>query len=68
MVSLIVHFVIGILVIAWIVRANPQIFRRPASGPMFSVLEISYYVIGVASNARPDVGPPAIHGEQVCGA
>ncbi len=51
MVSLIVHFILGILVIAWIVRANPQIFRRPSSGPMFSTLEITYYVIGVASIA-----------------
>jgi hypothetical protein len=49
MVSLIVHLVLGIAVIAWIVRANPQVFSRPAGGPMFSPLEIVFYVIGVAS-------------------
>jgi Terpene cyclase DEP1 len=49
MISLIVHAVLGILVIVWIVRANPQVFARPAGGPAFSALEIVYYVIGVAS-------------------
>jgi Terpene cyclase DEP1 len=47
--SLIVHFVIGIVLIAWVVKANPQIFARPANGPMFSMLEIVYYVVGIAS-------------------
>ena len=51
MVSLIVHAVLGLLVIAWIVRANGQVFARPAGGPAFSVLEIVYYVIGIASIA-----------------
>ncbi|WP_319456367.1 MULTISPECIES: DUF2834 domain-containing protein [unclassified Mycobacterium] len=49
MVSLIVHLVLGIAVIAWIVRANPQVFARPADGPAFSTLELVYYVVGVAS-------------------
>ena len=49
MVSLIVHLVLGIGCIAWIVRANQHVFARPASGPMFSPLEIVFYVIGVAS-------------------
>ncbi|BBY28551.1 DUF2834 domain-containing protein [Mycolicibacterium sediminis] len=49
MISLIVHLVLGIAVIAWIVRANPQIFARPAGGPTFSAMEIALYVIGVAS-------------------
>lgn len=50
MVSLIVHLVLGIGVIAWIVRANQHIFTRPADGsPMFSPLEIMFYVIGAAS-------------------
>jgi hypothetical protein len=51
MVSLIVHAILGVLVILWIVRANPQIFARPAGGSAFSALEIVYYVIGVASIA-----------------
>jgi hypothetical protein len=49
MVSLIVHFVLGIAVIAWIVRANPHVFARPADGPAVSALELVYYVVGVAS-------------------
>jgi len=49
MVSLIVHLVLGIAVIAWIVRANPQVFARPANGPAFSALELMFYVVGVAS-------------------
>lgn len=50
MVSLIVHLVLGIGVVAWIVRANRQIFTRPADGsPMFSPLEILFYVIGAVS-------------------
>lgn len=52
MVSLIVHLVLGIGVIAWIVRANQHVFARPADGgPMFSPLEIAFYVVGVASIA-----------------
>lgn len=51
MVSLIVHLVLGVGVIVWIVRANPQVFSRPATGPQFSALEIIFYVIGVASIA-----------------
>ena len=49
MVTLIVHLVLGIAVIAWIVRANPQVFARPANGPAVSVLELVFYVVGVAS-------------------
>jgi hypothetical protein len=52
MVSLIIHLVLGIAVIAWIVRANQHVFSRPGDGsPMFSPLEILFYVIGVASIA-----------------
>lgn len=52
MVSLIVHLVLGIGVIFWIVRANPHVFSRPTDGgPMFSPLEIVFYVVGVASIA-----------------
>ncbi len=52
MVSLIVHLVLGIGIIAWIVRANHHVFARPADGgAMFSPLEILFYVVGVASVA-----------------
>lgn len=49
MVSLLVHAVLGIAVVVWIIRSNPAIFRRPASGPMFSRLEVVYLVVGVVS-------------------
>jgi Terpene cyclase DEP1 len=49
MVSLIVHLVLGIAVIVWIVRANPQIFARPAGGPLFTPLELTYYAGGIAA-------------------
>jgi hypothetical protein len=51
MVSLIVHAILGVLVIVWIVRANPAVFARPAGGAAFSPLEVVYYVVGVASIA-----------------
>jgi Terpene cyclase DEP1 len=51
MVSLIVHAILGIAVIAVIVRSNPAIFARVQSGPRLSALEIVYYVVGVASIA-----------------
>ena len=51
MVSLIVHAILGVLVILWIVRANPHVFARPTDGPAFSTLEVAFYVIGVASIA-----------------
>ncbi len=50
MVALIIHLVIAIALIAVIVAANPQIFRRPAS-PKVSVLEAVYYVAGIAATA-----------------
>lgn len=49
MVSLIVHAALGIAVVAWIVRSNPAIFRRPPSDPMFSALEVGYLFVGVVS-------------------
>jgi hypothetical protein len=45
MVSLIVHAVLGLITIAIIVRANRAIFTGSRPGP----LELSYYVIGIAS-------------------
>ncbi|MET0701463.1 MAG: DUF2834 domain-containing protein [Mycobacterium sp.] len=47
MTSLIVHAVLGVLTAVWIVRANPQIFAKPATGPMFSKLEIVYLLTGL---------------------
>jgi drug/metabolite transporter (DMT)-like permease len=51
MVSLVVHAILGIVVIAIIVRTNPGIFKRAAEGPQVSALEVVYYVVGVASIA-----------------
>jgi Protein of unknown function DUF2834 len=51
MASIIIHFVIGVLLIAWVVKANPRIFARPNRGALFSPLELVYYVIGIASVA-----------------
>lgn len=48
MVSLIVHLVLGITVIAIIVASNPQIFRQSAT-PKVSVLEVVFYVAGIAA-------------------
>ncbi|KWX24673.1 DUF2834 domain-containing protein [Mycolicibacterium wolinskyi] len=48
MVSLIVHAVLGIAVIALVVRLNPQIFSRPP-GPQFSKTELAFYLVGIAS-------------------
>ena len=49
MVSLIVHAVLGVAVVVWLVRSNPTVFTRPASGPSFSALELVYLVVGVVS-------------------
>ena len=49
MVSLIVHLALGIAVIAWIVSANRDIFHRPATGPNVSILEASFYAVGIAA-------------------
>ena len=49
MLSLTVHAVLGVLVVWLVVRSNPAIFRRPASGPLFSGLEVALYVAGLVS-------------------
>ena len=49
MASLIAHALLGILVIWLIVRANPGVFRRTATGPLLSTLELALYVAGAAS-------------------
>ena len=51
MVSLIAHALLGILTVGWIVRSNPEIFRRTATGPMVSAYEAALYVAGIASVA-----------------
>lgn len=47
--TLLVHAVLAVLVIGWIIGSNAAIFRRPATGPAFSVLELVYYAVGIAS-------------------
>ena len=51
MLSLTVHAVLAFVVVGWILRANPAIFRRTASGPLFSPLELAFYGIGIGSVA-----------------
>ena len=51
MVSLLTHAVLGLAVITWIVMANKKVFARPTNGPLFSPMEIVYYVVGIASVA-----------------
>src|ERR1700743_619561 len=49
MVSIIVHFLLGLACIAGIIASNPKIFAKPAGGPWLSPLEIVYYIDGIAS-------------------
>jgi hypothetical protein len=49
MVSLLVHALLGIAVITFVVKLNPDIFKRVANGPALSTLEIAYWVIGILS-------------------
>ena len=49
MVSLLVHAILGIVVIAIIVRTNPGIFKRAPERPQLSTLEIVFYIVGIAS-------------------
>jgi Terpene cyclase DEP1 len=49
MVSLLVHAALGVTVIWLIVASNRGIFRRTATGPNVSTLELALYVVGVAS-------------------
>lgn len=49
MFSLLVHGLLGVATVVWIVRANPAIFRRTATGPLLSPLELALYGIGIAS-------------------
>lgn len=49
MVSLLVHAILGIVVIAVVVKLNPAIFKRVPNGPALSALEIAYWAIGIVS-------------------
>lgn len=49
MASLLVHAALGVTVVWLIVASNPAIFRRTATGPIVSTLELALYVAGVAS-------------------
>jgi hypothetical protein len=49
MVAIIVHLVLAFATLAVIVKLNPTIFARFASGPQVSKLEVFYYVVGIAS-------------------
>ena len=49
MVSIVVHFMLGLACIAWIIASNRTLFAKPASGPWLSPLECVYYAVGIAS-------------------
>jgi Terpene cyclase DEP1 len=49
MVALLVHAILGIAVIVFIVKSNPAIFKRVASGPQLSKLEIALWGLGILS-------------------
>jgi len=49
MASLIAHALLGVLTIWLIIRANPAIYRRTASGPLLSSYEWALYAAGIAS-------------------
>jgi len=49
MVSLLVHAILGIVVIAIIVRTNPAIFSRVPAGAPPATLEIIFYLVGIVS-------------------
>ena len=49
MVALLVHAILGIAVIVFIVKSNPAIFKRMATRPQLSKLEIVLWVLGIVS-------------------
>jgi hypothetical protein len=49
MLSLTVHALLGVVVVWFVVRSNPDIFRRPAAGPLLSRLELLLYAVGALS-------------------
>jgi hypothetical protein len=52
MIWIVAHAVLGLAVIAWVVRVNPLVRKRPPEGPAVSALEASYLVVGLASWVR----------------
>src|SRR5258707_14691673 len=51
MVSIVVHFLLGLGCIVWIVASNRKIYVKPAGGAWLSPLECVYYPAGIASIA-----------------
>ena len=51
MLSVIVHFLIGLACVGWIIASNPKVYAKPAGGPWLSPLECVYYAAGIASIA-----------------
>jgi hypothetical protein len=51
MVSLLVHALLGVVVIAIVIKSNSAIFSRFQTGSQVSALEVVYYVVGIASIA-----------------
>jgi hypothetical protein len=49
MVWIVAHAVLGLAVIAWVVRVNPLVRKRPPEGPALSALEATYLLVGLAS-------------------
>jgi hypothetical protein len=49
MVSLLVHALLGVIVIAIVMKLNPAIFKRVPAGPQLSTLEVVYWFVGIAS-------------------
>src|ERR1700743_2484894 len=49
MVSIVVHFLLGLGCIVWIVASNPKVDAKPAGGTWLSPLECVYYAAGIAS-------------------
>lgn len=49
MLSLTVHAVLAFVVVWITLRANPEIFRRPATGPLLSPFELALYGVGIVS-------------------
>jgi hypothetical protein len=49
MVSFFVHALLGVAVLAIIIRSNSAIFTRLQTGSQVSALELFYYVVGVGS-------------------
>jgi hypothetical protein len=51
MVSVVIHFLLGLVCIAGIIASNPKIYAKPEGGAWLSPLECVYYAAGIASIA-----------------